>query len=57
MHDRHKYYKFKKKTIINDFEKHIYFKATNVSIFYETQIKNAIKLRRVIKIMKKKRFF
>ena len=40
-----------KKIIINIFEKHIHFKATNVSIFCETKIKNAIKIRRVTKIL------
>ena len=43
--------------IINIFEKYISFKTTNVSIFYETKTKDAIKIRRVIKIMKKKMIF
>ena len=46
-----------KKIIINILEKYIHFKATSVSIFYETKTKNAIKIRRIIKIMKRNFFF
>ena len=46
-----------KKIIISILEKHIHFKTMNVSIFYETKTKNAIKIHRMIKIMKKNDFF
>ena len=43
-----------KKVIINILEKYIHFKATNVSISCEIKTRDAIKIRRIIKIMKKK---
>ena len=46
-----------KKIIINIFEKHIHFKTTNVLIFYKIRTKNAIKIYRIIKIIKKNDFF